>query len=113
MVHIFNLLIISLLTILVVDYSGFVDEIGEYLTKILRSKLPLKLPKPFSCSLCTFFWSSIIYLLIVKALTFKYLAFVAIICMLIPEMTHLIYAMKGFINRLIFLFEHLTGQDLI
>lgn len=111
MTHIFNLLIINLLVIFGVDYANFVDEIGDYLTKITRSKLPLKLPKPFSCSLCTYFWASIIYLLIVKAFTFKYLAIVVLFCVMIPVTTHLIYSIQGFFQGLLNLFDHLTGQD--
>ena len=106
-----NLLIISVLWIGIIDEVSFVDEFGIYLTKITRSKLPLKIPKPFNCSLCSYFWASIIYLLIVKAFTVKYLAIVVLFCVMIPVTTHLIYSIQGFFQGLLNLFDHLTGQD--
>lgn len=111
MTPILNLLIISVLCVFVIDYSGFVDEIGDYLTKITRSKLPLKLPKPFNCSLCSTLWVGLFYLLIINQLTFINLLFLVCVCCLTGVILHLIYAVTGFIDRIIFLFEHLTGQD--
>lgn len=106
-----NLLIISVLCVFVVDFSGFMDEIGDYLTKILRSKVPLKIPKPFNCSLCSTLWTGLFYLLIINQLTLLNLLFLAFVCCCTGVILHLIYAITGFINRIIFLFEHLTGQD--
>lgn len=58
------LLIISVLSVFIVDYSGFIEEMESLLTKKLRSPLPLRIPKPFSCSLCLTWWISVIWLLV-------------------------------------------------
>ena len=107
-----NLLIINVLWIIILDWLFFADEIGYYITQIAHSKVPLKIPKPFSCSTCMTWWTGLVYLLIVNQFTFINLLFLALICCCTRVTLHLIYAITGFFDRLIFLFEHLTGQDL-
>ena len=48
--------------VFIIDYSGFVDEISETITKILHSPFKIHIPKPLSCSLCMTFWTGLIYL---------------------------------------------------
>lgn len=56
------LFLISIIMVFIIDYSGFVDEISETITKILHSPFKIHIPKPFSCSLCMTFWTGLIYL---------------------------------------------------
>lgn len=60
-----NLLWIHLIVILVF-HSGFIDSVDGF---IHRKWKPYHLPKPFSCALCSVFWTSVIYLLIAHYLT--------------------------------------------
>ena len=108
-----NLLIINIFWICVLDLLFFADELGVILTKIMRSKLPLKLPKPFSCSTCMTWWTGLVYLLIINQLTFVNILFLILISAGSRVMFHFIQSIFGFIDRLIFLFEHLTGQDML
>ena len=98
---ILNLWLISVVWIFGVDYSGFLAEMEEKLTKMLHSPIPLRIPKPFSCSLCLTFWTSIIYLLIVHQFSLLNLFLTAIVCFLIPTTNHLLHSVRGFIDRLI------------
>ena len=98
---IFNILIINVLWICVLDYLFFADELGVILTKIMRSKLPLKLPKP------------LVYLLIINQLTFVNILFLILISAGSRVMLHLIQSIFGFFDQILNLFDHITGQDML
>ena len=83
-----NLLIITFLCVFVIDYSGFIGEIGQILTRWFKSPLPLRIPKPFSCSLCSSFWTGLIYLVITGNFTLPWIGVVAALA----AATKLIYA---------------------
>lgn len=57
-----NILFISLLCVFVIDQSGFIREMENMLSRWLG--VSARIPKPFSCSLCMAWWSSLIYVLI-------------------------------------------------
>jgi len=99
-----NLFLIAFIAVFIIDYSGFIDEMGKMLTKVLASKVPLHIPKPFSCSLCTTFWVGLIYLLCIGKLTIFTLALLGIVCILTPEILSIIYFGKDIINKV---FEYL------
>lgn len=93
-----NLILIGFISVFVVDYSGFIDEAGKILTKVLKSKIPLHIPKPFSCSLCTSFWLGLIYLLCVHQFTLLNIAGVIVVSAFTPEILAFIYFMKDLYN---------------
>ena len=97
----FNCLIISVLWICAIDELGFSDELGIYLTKITRSKVPLKLPKPFSCSTCMTWWTGLFYLLIVNQLTFVNILFLILISASTDLTFHIYKTLKGFFHRML------------
>ena len=109
MATIFNLLIISVLWIGVLDELFFADEIGIYLTKITRSKLPLKIPKPFSCSTCMTWWTGLFYLLIIKDLTFVNILFLILISASTDLIHHLFSTIKGFFHRMLDAIDNYFG----
>lgn len=94
-----NLLIIAFLCVFIVDYSGFIQEMEGIFTRVLKSPIPLHIPKPFSCSLCLTWWSSIIYLIIVHQFNFINILVVGGICCLTPEILSIIYFIKDIINK--------------
>lgn len=94
-----NLLIISVFWILVLDEVNFGDEFGIYLTKITRSKVPLKLPKPFSCSTCMTWWTGLVYLLIINQLSFLNILFLILISASTDLIFHVYKTLKGFLHR--------------
>ena len=106
-----NLLIIGFLCVFVVDYSGFIDEMESLISRWLKSPIKYRIPKPFSCSLCLIWWIGLIYLLIVGQFTFPYVALVAGISALSPEILMVIYFIKGFISRIISSIEYYLGIE--
>lgn len=111
MTHIFNLLIISVLWIGVIEELSFADEIGIYLTKITRSKLPLKIPKPFSCSTCMTWWTGLLYLLIINQLTFVNILFLILISASTDLIHHLFSTIKGFFHRMLDAIDNYFGLN--
>ena len=109
---IFNLLILGIVAVFAIDYSGFIQEVENYLTKWFRSPVPLKIPKPFSCSLCTTFWLGLFYLIFANQLTFINLLYLILIAALTKPIYHVLISLIGFIETLLNLFDHLTGQDM-
>ena len=96
---VFNLFIICVLCVFVCDYSPFITDIGAYATRMFKSKVPLSIPKPFSCGLCMTLWSSLIYLLIVNSFTFIYLLVVILFCALTPEVLHALYTLRDIVDK--------------
>lgn len=72
-----NLLLIQVIVCYVIDLSGFIQEMEYKLSKWLKIKA--KIPKPFSCSLCSGLWLNILYLLILGKLTLITLTATALI----------------------------------
>lgn len=62
---ILNLIWIHLIVVLIF-LSGFVDSVDEAINKRFKFR---HLPKPFSCCLCSTFWTTIIYLIVMKELS--------------------------------------------
>lgn len=103
---ILNLLLIAFICVFCIDYSGFIEEADRLITKALKSKVPLHIPKPFSCSLCSTWWVGIIYLAIVGNLNLPYIAALAGVSFLTPEILSIIYFIKDAINKLFITIEN-------
>lgn len=56
-----NLFIINLILVFIIDLSGFIPSLESGLARLLKFKV--RIPRPFSCSLCMTFWLGIIYIL--------------------------------------------------
>lgn len=93
-----NLILIGFISVFIIDYSGFIEEADKILTKALKSKYPLHIPKPFSCSLCLCWWSGLIYLLCVGQFNLLNIAGVIVVSAFTPEILAFIYFMKGLYN---------------
>ena len=102
-----NLFLIAFIAVFIIDYSGFIEEADKLLTKALKSKYPLHIPKPASCSLCSTFWAGIIYLLVVHAFTLPNIALLGVVCFLTPEILSIIYFLKDLINKVFDVMEKL------
>lgn len=106
---ILNIFLLAFIIVFCIDYSGFIEEADKILTKALRSKVPLHIPKPFSCGTCLVWWSGLIYLLAIGKFTFAYIAVVAIASALTPEILSIIYFIKDFVNMIFDCFEKIIG----
>ena len=73
-----ELLIISIITIYIVDLSGFITSIKWGLYKWLNPDLPFNSMrfKPFDCSLCMTFWIGLLWLFLCHSMTLSYLLWV-------------------------------------
>lgn len=74
---ILNLFIISVIWVLILDLCGFARTIDKTMYKIFYPGRPFREDAhfpPFSCSLCMTWWTCLIYLIVVNALTLPYIA---------------------------------------
>ena len=77
---IIDLILVALVTIYIVDLSGFTDTWLNILSNYRGRKITEL--KPFSCSLCMVWWVCLIYAAIVGNLTIPVVAFIALLSLL-------------------------------
>lgn len=92
-----DLLIIHLIVVLVF-LSGFVDSVDEAISKRFKFH---HLPKPFSCCLCSTFWATIIYLIVMKELSLLTILFALASATLTEVTTPLITTIKNYLLKII------------
>lgn len=95
---ILELLLITTIICFIIDISGIIESMEWWLSKWL--KVPCKIPKPFSCSLCMSFWIGIIWISIFEFTLFN-LLFVCLFAMMSEEITQILSTIKYLIHRLI------------
>lgn len=59
---ILDIMLIATIVCFVIDVSGIIESVEWYLTKLIEKCV--KIPKPFSCSLCMTFWIGLIWIII-------------------------------------------------
>ena len=97
-----EIIYIAIICVCIIDLSGIIQSIEEMLKKWLKiQKGEIKIPKPFSCSLCMCFWTGLIYLLCTGQFTFFMIAYVLIISLLTPEIKDLLLTIKDLINYIL------------
>lgn len=109
-----NLILISIICVLIIDLSGFIDSLKWGLSKILtHGKIPsinYNLP-PIDCSLCMTFWSGLAYLLIIGQFSIPMLAFVLFLAIMTPETKELITLFKDLILFVIYKIKDTIQDD--
>lgn len=88
---IIDLMLVALVTIYIVDLSGFTETWLNILSNYRGRKITGL--KPFSCSLCMVWWVCLIFLLVTGNLTLPMVAFSALLSFLsvpLGQMMHLI-----------------------
>lgn len=101
---ILNLFIISVIWVLILDLSGFALTIDKLLYKIFYPKRPFREDarfKPFDCSLCMTWWSCLIYLIVVQALTLPNIAFSLLFAWLTTTEKDIFIFVKDMVTKLI------------
>lgn len=97
MKHYIDILLIALITIYIVDLSGFTQSWKAMVSRVLGIKA-LKPLKPFDCSLCMTWWVCIIYSLIVGTFSLATLAYIALLSFLsIPLGQMMMFIKEGLI----------------
>lgn len=94
-----EIIYIAIICVVIIDLSGFIQELERMLKKWLGiRKGEVRIPKPFSCSLCMCFWTGLIYLLCTGQFTLFMIAYVLLISILTPQIKDLIYLFKDTID---------------
>ena len=87
-----ELILVALVTIYVVDLSGFTDTWLKFLSAYKGRKITEL--KPFSCSLCMVWWVCLVYLVITSQLTLSLLAFTALLSFLSIPMGQILVMLR-------------------
>lgn len=101
---VFNLFLISIIVVCIVDISGFVDTVKSTISKILTNgkfNTADYTLKPFDCSLCMTFWIGLIYLIIYHQLTLLNTSILLLIAVSTPIINDVIRLIQDLINRII------------
>lgn len=104
---ILNLFVIEAVTVFIIDFSGFIQEVENYLTKWFKSPIPLKIPKPASCSLCMSFYAGLIYLIISHNFTFISTLTLTLLLTNTKNILHLFYTINDLIESVLEFFDRL------
>lgn len=94
-----DLLWVALITIYIVDLSGFTDTLLAFLSAYKGKKVTSF--KPFSCSLCMVWWAGLIYLLIVGEFTLPCIAMVALLSFLSVPLGQFIILIREALSKVI------------
>ena len=99
-----KILMIQIIMVLIIDISGFVDEMKIMLSKLLtRGKIATSNYniKPFFCSTCMSWWCGLIYLIIVNDVSIFTIAFTLFVACMSPITKDLYYMIYDTIEKII------------
>ena len=87
---------ITVIVVIIVDISGFIDSIKSLIGKVLGiNNVSLK---PLDCSLCMTFWVSMAYLIYANELSITTLMFSLLISVMTPVIQDLIYLIRDILG---------------
>lgn len=89
-----KLLFLTLIVVFIIDISGIIESIENFLSKILKGKVRIK--KPFSCSLCMVWWLGLAYIIYFNNLTLINICAVA----LFAYLTNIISSLLIFLREM-------------
>ena len=90
---------ITVIVVIIVDISGFIDSIKAFIGKVLHiNNVSLK---PIDCSFCMNFWASIGYLVITNELTITAVMVTLLLCTMTPIIKDAIYLIRDSIGKAI------------
>ena len=87
-----ELILVALITIYVVDLSGFTDTWLKFLSAYKGRRITEL--KPFSCSLCMVWWVCLAYLVTTSQLTLSLVAFTALLSFLSIPMGQILVMLR-------------------
>ena len=94
-----DLFAILIISVLVIDISGFVHSIKAAIGKYLGISPNSFRIKPFDCSFCMTFWISMIYLLVVGRFTLVNIAIVLLLCCLTTPLKNLVMSLMDKLTK--------------
>lgn len=96
---IIDLILVALVTIYIVDLSGFTETLLKVISAYKGRKITEL--KPFSCSLCMVWWVCLIYAVIVGNLTIPVVALIALLSLLSVPFGQLLMLIREAILKVI------------
>ena len=93
------ILLIAVISVIIIDISGFIENLEAGLTRALGFKAHI--PKPLSCSLCMAFWTGIFYSIFSGCFSIPVLAYVCFISVLTPVISDAIWTIRDFFGFVI------------
>ena len=90
---------ITVIVVIIVDISGFIDSIKAFVGKVLGiNNVSLK---PLDCSFCLNFWVSLIYLLITNELSITAVMVALLLSTMTPIIKDSIYLIRDLLGKII------------
>lgn len=98
-----NLFLISVCWVIILDLSGFREEMLKILGKILG--IPQNLSqnlslKPITCSLCMTWWTGLGYLVVVHKISFLTITITLLFALFTQQVKDLLYLVQDLITKL-------------
>lgn len=105
-----NIFLITIIIVFIIDLSGIVNTIKEWLS-LLLTKFKIRKTnyslKPIDCSLCMTFWVNLIYIIWVNQFDLKHLLFICICAFITPIIKNILILLVDVINYVINKIENL------
>ena len=95
-----NLFYLTLIVVLIVDLSGFIDSIKTLVKKILNIKSNIRL-KPFDCSFCMTHWVGLIFIIVTHSFSLSTYALVLLFAFLASTFADLLILLKDILQTII------------
>lgn len=99
-----SLFLISLIVVIIVDLSGFIDSLKSGLKRIVTkgrmSGNDYRL-KPFDCSFCMTFWTGLVYLLITHSFSLWMLSYLLLLCVFTVFIKDVLIVIKDILSYII------------
>ena len=99
-----SLFLISLIVVIIVDLSGFIDSLKSGLKRIVTkgrmSGSDYRL-KPLDCSFCMTFWSGLVYLLITHSFSLWMLSYLLLLCVFTVFIKDVLIVIKDILSYII------------
>lgn len=97
-----DILLVALVTIYVVDLSGFTDSWRAGLARLLKiSDIALRPLPPFDCGKCMTWWVCLIYAICIGAFSLPVIAFIALLSHLSQPIGQILVLFRETINTLV------------
>lgn len=94
-----DLFLIALICSFGIGYSGFIDNLEDYGKRVWGRFF--RIPKPFSCELCSTFWLCILYLILTGHFTLIWIAVACVAAASTKVIVPLIGLAVDFMNKMI------------
>lgn len=100
---IINLIFIAIIVCFIVDCSGIMTDIRKFVANQIYKKTNIKIDynelklKPIGCSLCSVWWTGLIYIICVGKFTIPYIAFVAFLSLISSNISGFLMTIKDYL----------------